>query len=778
MHIVPRPKLQHRNRLTPSAACLRARLSAWIRFGWLIACSLICLLHVPAYAQPSPVEDLTAARAALRLTSEEQQWIAAHPEVNVAVKRGWMPIEFKLENEQYRGISIDYLNQIASLTGLHFHWVEEDLSQQPAQTQVLSSVSAGARLPAGFQRLQTPHLTIPYAIYTKRSRIKHPLRELNPVSLGDLRQSRVAIFKNAALSEQLRQHYPQMRLMVVDIADEAFEYLRTGQVDAYIGNEMVVDYHMDYHRLSFAQKSGLTPYYAEIGMAVASDVPLLASIMQKSILAIGPNQPALVDVWRPEETAHHAVFILLVTVLLMCLLMAMYWMYHLHRKVRLQEKESQQKIWHQANFDYLTQLPNRYMLQSELEHAISRASVNSLQVGLLLMDLDGFKDVNDTAGHAVGDKLLMLVAERLKQCVPHLETTARLGGDEFVVLVPDVEEMHKLSMLAQRILQLLEKPYSIDGTQFYVSASIGIATYPLSSDDAETLLMHADQALFSAKRQGKNQFQFFTTEMLVEVNDRISLTNDLRTALHHNQFSMHYQPIYDLKSGQMMKAEALLRWHHPQRGYIPPDVFIRLAEESGMMLELGKRVLDLVLADLPLIEQKFGHHCMIGINISPSQFWHPEHLLGFVESLRQIAFPCQSICFEITESLFLEPSNIVHETIQYLHHAGIKLSIDDFGTGYSALAYLKHYAIDFVKIDKSFVRNLSQNQYDYILCKSIIQMSHQLNILVVAEGVEYTTQKSILNDLECDYIQGYLVGKPVILSQLFAPQTPHPAALH
>lgn len=736
----------------------------------LMAMCMLLTVASLAYARGNPpqvVNKTISKDLHLALTQQEKHWLDTAPQPNVAVKTGWMPIEFKLENEKHRGIAIDYLEKVSDLSGLRFKMLDFNDRTNAHNVSVISSIGGTAPLPDGYHRLPVPYLSIPYAIYIHRD---HRPQWHNAPKLSDLDNYRVAIFKNASLAKKISAENPHIRLVQVEIADDAFELLRNGQIDTYIGNEVVVDYHIEYHRLGFAMKLGVLPVKAEVYMAVADTQPQLSSILQKSIDAIGVNREDMIEPWRPMADKNDRLMKILIGIFMSILMLAIYRMVKQHRKFQRREQRSQKKIWQQANFDYLTDLPNRYFLQAALKQAIMRAQHHHQQAALLLLDLDGFKDVNDIAGHVVGDKLLTMVAQRLKESTQESQITARLGGDEFVVLVPEYQDIQLLNALAQDILQVISHPYRIDGKQFYVTASIGIATYPGGSKNADELLIHADQALFAAKHAGKNQYQLFTQSMLEAVNDRLLLINDLRVALQNNQFYMNYQPIFDLRNGGLIKAEALLRWKHPTRGDVRPDIFVKLAEESGFMTELGRRVLDLVLEDLPLIHRTFGSHFMVGINISPSQFLHPEYLLSFVEALKHRQIPCQSICFEITEGLFLEPSTIVQETLHYLHQTGIKLSIDDFGTGYSALAYLKNYPIDYVKIDKSFVRTLSENRYDFILCKSIIQMSHQLDIQVVAEGVEELTQKEILQTLDCDYIQGFLIGRPIALPILIGQQ--------
>lgn len=448
-----------------------------------------------------------------------------------------------------------------------------------------------------------------------------------------------------------------------------------------------------------------------------------------------------------------------------CLLL-LYQFARFYQRAKQREDEVRQQIWRQANYDYLTQLPNRYLLQTCLEEALKDCAQSQLQVGLLLIDLDGFKDVNDIAGHDTGDRLLQNAALRIQSCVRNGDTTAKLGGDEFVVVIPRLRNIQVLHDIGEKIVETIRSPFHIDDNQYFVTASIGIAVYPDNSENAEELLMFADQALYAAKRAGKNQYQFFTQAMQQEIRDRISLTRDLRSAVSNGELHLVYQPIYRLDNLSVIKAEALIRWQHPTRGLIPPNVFIPLAEESGMIIEIGKWIFDEVLHDLSVIAPDRLQGVQIGINISPVQFSHPQHLMAFIKRLHRSKIPCERFCFEITEGLLLDPSKVTQETLKSVKQAGIKLSIDDFGTGYSALGYLKKYQIDYLKIDKSFIKNLEVDNYDFILCRSIIQMAHELNMKLIAEGVESAEQENILKVMNCDFIQGFLHGRPALFSSL------------
>ncbi|QDC44801.1 EAL domain-containing protein [Methylophilus medardicus] len=437
-----------------------------------------------------------------------------------------------------------------------------------------------------------------------------------------------------------------------------------------------------------------------------------------------------------------------------------------YQQTKRREADSRQQLWRQANVDFLTQLPNRHLLQQRLQQALAECHQSQQLLGVLLIDLDGFKDVNDIAGHTIGDRLLQNAALRIQSCAGHGSTTARLGGDAFVVMVPTISDVKGLHAISTHIVESLRSPFHIENNQYFVTASIGIAVYPEHCQTSEALLMFADQALHAAKRAGKDQYQFFNKSLHREFQERLSITQDLRSAIANGEFHLVYQPIYRLRDHRLVKAEALIRWQHPTRGAIAPAVFIPLAEACGLIIDIGKWVFDTVLQDLATIDLLHLQGTQISINISPVQFAHPQPLRAFIQRLQYSNIPCERFCFEITEGLLLEPSKITQDTLNALKQAGIKLSIDDFGTGYSALGYLKKYHIDYVKIDQSFIKHIERDNYAFVLCRSIIQMAHELDIKLIAEGVENASQENILKVIQCDYIQGFLHGKPAPFSTL------------
>lgn len=438
-----------------------------------------------------------------------------------------------------------------------------------------------------------------------------------------------------------------------------------------------------------------------------------------------------------------------------------------HRRVALfsditEKKKSDELIWQQANFDLLTGLPNRRMFHDRLEQEMKKASRTGLPMALMFLDLDRFKEINDTLGHHMGDCLLKDAAQRLAGCVRASDTVARLGGDEFIVILSELDDPTCVQRIAQDILRQLTQPFQLGDELAYVSASIGITLYPDDAVHIDALLKHADQAMYAAKSLGRNRYHYFTPAMQNAAQNLLHLTNDLRRASAEQQLQVHYQPIVELLSGAICKAEALLRWRHPTRGLISPAEFIPIAEYNGMIAEIG----DWVFREAVqwAANWRKSHHAefQISINKSPMQFRGPcGNDVSWPQQLQALGLPGQSIVVEITEGLLLEDSEATSDKLLAFRNAGIQISLDDFGTGYSSLSYLKHFDIDYLKIDQSFVRSLSPDSDDLVLCEAIIVMAHKLGMKVIAEGVETTTQRDLLVAAGCDFGQGYLFSRPL-----------------
>lgn len=427
-----------------------------------------------------------------------------------------------------------------------------------------------------------------------------------------------------------------------------------------------------------------------------------------------------------------------------------------------EKKQSEALIWQQANFDTLTQLPNRRMFQDRLEHDIAKCRRDGLRAAIVFIDLDHFKEVNDTLGHHQGDILLVEAAQRIRSCVRESDTVARLGGDEFTIILTGLEDSRCVEAIAQKILDVLKAPFALGQEQAFVSASIGIALYPDDGLDVDDLLKHADQAMYAAKGGGRSRFSYFTPALQVAALNRMRLTNDLRSALKADQLRVYFQPIVHLQTGRIHKAEALIRWQHPQRGLVSPVEFIPLAESSGLIIEIGEWMFRESARWARRWRSEHHPDFQISVNQSPLEFQREgKGYARWIEHLREIGLEGESVVVEITEGLLLDASSGVTDTLLQLRDAGVQVALDDFGTGYSSLAYLKKFDIDYLKIDRSFTRNLAPQSSDMALSEAIIVMAHKLGMRVIAEGVETKAQCELLLAAGCDYGQGYLFSRPI-----------------
>ncbi|MBP6850928.1 MAG: EAL domain-containing protein, partial [Rhodoferax sp.] len=400
-------------------------------------------------------------------------------------------------------------------------------------------------------------------------------------------------------------------------------------------------------------------------------------------------------------------------------------------------KQSEALVWQQANFDTLTGLPNRRMLRDRLEQELKKSRRDGRQLAILFIDLDHFKEVNDTLGHDAGDALLVEAARRIRSCVRESDTVARMGGDEFTVVLPELHDGEHLERIVQGLLRAMATLFQIGREQVYVSASVGITMYPRDATEVESLFKNADQALYVAKGSGRNRFSFFTPALQEAAQNRVRLANDLRLGLSEQQFRVVYQPIVELGTGAVHKAEALIRWQHPQRGLVSPAEFIPIAESGGLIIEIGSWVFRQAAAQAKRWRQQHGARFQISVNKSPVQFHNDAgRQQSWLSHLQELGLDGGSVVVEITEGLLLDSSAAVTEQLLQLRDAGVQVSLDDFGTGYSSLTYLQRFDIDYIKIDQSFVRHLVPGCTELALCKAIIVMAHELGLKVIAEGVE------------------------------------------
>lgn len=424
-------------------------------------------------------------------------------------------------------------------------------------------------------------------------------------------------------------------------------------------------------------------------------------------------------------------------------------------------KTATEESWHNANYDLLTGFPNRRLFHDRLEQEVKHAERTGAPVALLFIDLDRFKEANDCLGHNAGDMLLRQAAERIRSCIRQKDTVARLGGDEFTVILADIKTMDQLRTVAEKILAALARPFLISRETVHISGSIGITLYPQDAKTPAKLIRNADQAMYASKSAGRNRFTFFTHELKNAARVRSKLVADLRTALQQAQFAVYYQPIVDLSDGRISKAEALLRWLHPEIGLVMPGEFIGLAEETGMISEIGNWVFSEAASRSQEWQTKLGRPFQISINMSPRQLISATQGVNWDAHLKQIGLASHSISIEITEGMLLDIAGEAADCLARLQHAGIELSIDHFGTGSSSMAYLKKADVDYLKIDRSFVQDIKTEEQSRTIAETIIVMAHKLGLKVVAEGVETQEQQDWLKHAGCDYAQGFLFGQPL-----------------
>ena len=440
---------------------------------------------------------------------------------------------------------------------------------------------------------------------------------------------------------------------------------------------------------------------------------------------------------------------------------------------------TQERLMYLANFDSLTGLPNRSLFRDRLAQAMARARRSGVPMVLMFLDLDNFKVINDSLGHEVGDQLLCHVAQTLASCLRGVDsvsriahedaiTVSRLGGDEFTVIAENVHSADEAALLARRVLDALEAPLDLLDNELHVSASIGISMYPSDDTDLDGLIRHTDMAMYRSKAMGRGIYSFYSHELSAEVAARLSMENDLRRALERDEFTLHYQPKFHLGTGTITGVEALIRWHSPGRGLVPPDRFIGVLEESGLILPVGAWAIRTACAELAAWDRAGSPRLSLAVNLSARQFRQPFLARFIADALSDAGIAPHRLELELTESLLLEDSEGNRSVLAALAAMGVRVAIDDFGTGHSSLSYLKRFDIDTLKIDRSFVAELPHDAEDAAIATAIVAMGHSLHMKVVAEGVETMEQAEFLLGLGCDEIQGFLISRPLPAPQMQA----------
>jgi len=434
----------------------------------------------------------------------------------------------------------------------------------------------------------------------------------------------------------------------------------------------------------------------------------------------------------------------------------------------IERKQSELELQRLAHFDPLTGIANRILFIDNMGRALSHAKRHDERLSLMFIDLDDFKNINDTLGHDSGDALLIQVAYRLNEVVRECDTVARLGGDEFAIILEDVGTMYNVEVIAKKILKKLSFSFSLNNQEMYIGASIGIAISPDAGSDTNTLLKNADIAMYRAKRDGKNTYQIFTESLDSQGLARIQMEQDLNNALSRNEFELHYQPLFNVKTGDIHSAEALIRWRHPaQDELIPPIEFISILEETGLIVKVGEWVLRTACEQCIRWHKAGMTDFCVAVNVSPRQLQQANPVDWIAKVLVETGLDGKFLNIEITEDILLDKPEQAKVNIRHIRKMGVSVSIDDFGTGYSSLGYLMCYDLDVLKIDRCFLNTLNTNKATPVILKAIIEMAHGLGLQVVAEGVEHQDQLAFLEESGCDILQGYLFSPPVEANSLY-----------
>jgi diguanylate cyclase (GGDEF)-like protein len=433
----------------------------------------------------------------------------------------------------------------------------------------------------------------------------------------------------------------------------------------------------------------------------------------------------------------------------------------IHLYMAVMQRRVEAMLQHQASHDQLTGLPNRMLFDERLSLALAHTHRYGEMLAVVFLDLDNFKTINDTLGHAVGDRLLQIVAERLRGCLRSEDVLARWGGDEFTLLLSPISNAEDTTKIATKILNVLNAPLKLEGQELHIKASLGIALAPYDGEDAETLLKNADAAMYRAKQQGCNNYQLYTSAIGTKAQERLVLENNLYKALERQEFRLHYQPQIDLRTGEIVGMEALIRWQNQETGFISPSLFIPLAEEMGLINAIGEWVLWTACAQNRTWQSLGLPPIRMAVNLSALQFQQKNLVNIIAQVLESTKLDARYLELEITESIAMHDIPVTISVLRTLRSMGIQIAVDDFGTGYSSLSSLKHFPLDKLKIDQSFVRELVTDSFDAAIVKALIALGHGLKLEVIAEGVETQEQLAFLRSVKCDGMQGYLLSRPL-----------------
>lgn len=705
------------------------------------------------------------AASNLDLSDAEKSLLNSIGQIKLCVGPDSIPLD-GIENGIHVGVNAEFMALFERQIGTSIKlvptrsWLESVEKVKKSECDILSLIQETPKRREFLEFTET-YVKIPFVVVTTQEKFF-------AANLSNLTDKPLGIRQGYAYVELLKNRYPNINLSEFNSIDEGLEAVNSGKIYGYLTGLQLAGHSIQNGGYSNLKISGQFDKLTTInlGIGVNKNKILLVGIFNKAIANITESQVKRINnSWLTikyqivEDYQKLYQMAAIATTLVLFLLYRQRNLRAHNRQLEIREKE----IWQEAKFDFLTGLPNRRHFQESLEKQIANSLKYQQSFALLLIDLDGFKEVNDTLGHDQGDDLLREASSRIQNCLEKPHQLARLGGDEFIVILAGMFEPIACELIAKQVLDALKKPFQLK-QQAFVSASIGITVCPEDANNLVELMKSVDQAMYAAKEKGRNAYHHFTAQMRKDAVARMNLIGDLRTAIKNDDFEVFYQPIINLKTLQIKKCEALIRWKHPERGYVSPVEFIPILEDTQMIKEVGEIVFKKSAVQAKKWRNKLHQDFQISVNTSPVQF-RSRSTLSWSKYLDNLQLNISAICIEITESMLMEGYDNITSHLSGLRNSGFQISLDDFGTGYSSLSYLKKFDIDFLKIDKSFVNNLKQGSSDMVLCEAIIMMAHKLGLRVIAEGVETEEQQILLTEAGCDFGQGYLFSKPVCCSE-------------
>lgn len=697
----------------------------------------------------------------LAFTQTERDFLNSIQTIRLCTGPDTMPLD-DIRNGKHVGINAEFMALFQKSIGKPIElietldWPESVEKIKSGQCDILSLIQ---KTPSRqeFLSFTDSYVSIPFVVVTTQEKFFVS-------NMSEIIDKRLAIRKGYSYIELLRNRYPGVIIEEVESIEKGLDQVNRGELFGYLSGLQIAGYAIQNDGHSNLKISGKFDELSriELGIAVNKERQPLVGIFNKAIKNLDPDTISQINnSWLTikyqiaEDYTRLVQFAIVVSILLTFLLYRQFSL----RRHNEQLRKSERAIWRQANFDLLTSLPNRQLFITNVEEKIIEALEQRTPFSLMLIDLDGFKQINDTLGHDQGDKLLVEAAGRIGACLGEHDILSRLGGDEFIVIHSYTKANNNTESVAEAILHAIKQPFELK-EDIFISASIGISICPRDSSTRSELMKNVDHALFAAKEKGRNAYHHYSIDMRLAAVARMKLIQDMRLAIENQQFEVFYQPIIDLKNERVKKCEALIRWNHPERGYVSPFHFIPILEETRMITDVGEWVFEQSALQAKDWRERFDKEFQISVNTSAVQF-QSRTTRNWQSKLNRMGVDVDAVGIEITESMLMEGFSDITAHLNALRHSGFQISLDDFGTGYSSLSYLKKFDIDYLKIDKSFVNNLSEDSNDMVLCEAIIVMAHKLGLKVIAEGVETKEQQILLTQAGCDFGQGYLFAKPL-----------------